>query len=57
MHSLAGRLSVLFRGSGAGRNRLITPQILFKRILWEMVCVLIGVFMIKGMATRMCIYW
>ena len=57
MRSLAGHLNFLFRKSGAGRNRFVTPQILYKRILWQKGCVPIGVFTIRGMAILMFIYW
>ena len=57
MHSLAGRLNFHFRRNGVERNRLNMQQILYREILWQRECVLIGVFTIKGMIILMFIYW
>ena len=57
MHSLAGRLNFHSRRNGAERNRLNMQQILYREILWQRECVLIGVSTIKEMAIPTFIYW
>ncbi len=55
MHSLAGSLSFHYQRNGAERNRLSMQQILYREILCQRECVLIGVFTIREMVIRMCI--
>ena len=56
MHSLAGRLSFLFRKNGADRNRSNIQRTIFRKILWIKACVQIGASTIRVMETHMCIY-